>query len=563
MCMRACDPACLRRRRNRRRSHWPPACVELQPDHVRPGEYLEARPILQFETNSQEFQIVCSPPRPGVAAAGRRLRQSRDTRTGPRRDARTRDSHPHGPGRRAACVSCASCLPNRSCSRRSAAFAALLLSTVRPEGGFNWSHNPASTPSPGLARARRHIRRLRSWRRWSLGCRPPSGSPAWCPAPAAPAASSLAAQVAVSCLLLVVSGLLVGGLKQLGRDRAGLRLSPSRLGLAGSESPRLWRRCREGVSRSPSRAHRRLAGRPGGIAGLAWRRGATSTWEPRWMGRQFAGNHVDPQFLETMGMHLVRGRNFRPGEEGVVDDQRSNGARFCGRIRTPSANLSPGMLRAVPRPPSSASLRNASTTVVGNPEPLEFYLPPSRSDAPTQSCCCASQAHPHDFVRRLQDAARALDGRLQPAVQVVSDAYDRRSEEHFPRTRGDRDPGYRGHPALGHWPGRPRRLHRGTTHARDRPADRARRSRRAGSARHPGPDEPCHRHRFRLRRPWRVGSGQSPAEWNTREWPGSMCSTRLAYLVAMAFFAAVVALSILAPGRRAIRINPSKALQHE
>ncbi len=36
-----------------------------------------------------------------------------------------------------------------------------------------------------------------------------------------------------------------------------------------------------------------------------------------------------------------------------------------------------------------------------------------------------------------------------------------------------------------------------------------------------------------------------------------------AYLVAMAFFALVVALSILAPGRRAIRINPSKALQHE
>src|SRR5437762_12794858 len=33
----------------------------------------------------------------------------------------------------------------------------------------------------------------------------------------------------------------------------------------------------------------------------------------------------------------------------------------------------------------------------------------------------------------------------------------------------------------------------------------------------------------------------------------------LAYLIAIAFFAAVVALSILAPGRRAIRINPSKA----
>jgi predicted lysophospholipase L1 biosynthesis ABC-type transport system permease subunit len=37
----------------------------------------------------------------------------------------------------------------------------------------------------------------------------------------------------------------------------------------------------------------------------------------------------------------------------------------------------------------------------------------------------------------------------------------------------------------------------------------------------------------------------------------------LAYLAAMAFFAAVVALSILAPGRRAIHISPSKALQHD
>jgi putative ABC transport system permease protein len=37
----------------------------------------------------------------------------------------------------------------------------------------------------------------------------------------------------------------------------------------------------------------------------------------------------------------------------------------------------------------------------------------------------------------------------------------------------------------------------------------------------------------------------------------------LPYVMAMAFFAAVVALSILAPGRRAIRINPGQALQHE
>ena len=37
----------------------------------------------------------------------------------------------------------------------------------------------------------------------------------------------------------------------------------------------------------------------------------------------------------------------------------------------------------------------------------------------------------------------------------------------------------------------------------------------------------------------------------------------LPYLMAMVFFSAVVALSILAPGRRATRINPLQALQHE
>jgi hypothetical protein len=40
-------------------------------------------------------------------------------------------------------------------------------------------------------------------------------------------------------------------------------------------------------------------------------------------------------------------------------------------------------------------------------------------------------------------------------------------------------------------------------------------------------------------------------------------SDPLPYVMAMVFFAAVVALSILAPGRRAVRINPLQALQHE
>ena len=74
-------------------------------------------------------------------------------------------------------------------------------------------------------------------------------------------------------------------------------------------------------------------------------------------------------------------------------------------------------------------VRNASTAYVGKPEPLEFYLPPSRSDAPDSVLLVRVSGSPRDFVRRLQDTARGLDERLQPTVQVVTDTYDREMEK--------------------------------------------------------------------------------------------------------------------------------------
>jgi hypothetical protein len=197
------------------------------------------------------------------------------------------------------------------------------------------------------------------------------------------------------------------------------------------------------------------------------------------MGRRFADNRVDSQFLKTMRMHLVHGRNFLPGEEGVVMITEA-AARVLWRDEDALGKSLPWNAQGGAHGPTVVGVvANASTTVVGNPEPLEFYLPQLRSDALNSVLLLRVSGHPRDFVPRLQDAARALDGRLQPAAQVIIGRVRRRNEEYFPRTRGDRDPGFRGHCALGHRLGRP---HRGTTHAQDRPADRARRSRRAGSA---------------------------------------------------------------------------------
>jgi ABC-type antimicrobial peptide transport system permease subunit len=54
-------------------------------------------------------------------------------------------------------------------------------------------------------------------------------------------------------------------------------------------------------------------------------------------GRQYAGNHVDPQFLDTMGMRLVRGRNFRPGEDRL---RIALGARASHVVRAILAPMS-------------------------------------------------------------------------------------------------------------------------------------------------------------------------------------------------------------------------------
>ena len=72
---------------------------------------------------------------------------------------------------------------------------------------------------------------------------------------------------------------------------------------------------------------------------------------------------------------------------------------------------------------------------------------------------------PHDFVRRFQDAARALDGRLQPAVSVVSDAYDGEVKNTTHALAAIAILGSVGHRALGHRAGRPGGLHGGTAHA--------------------------------------------------------------------------------------------------
>jgi len=367
----------------------------------------------------------------------------------------------------------------------------------------------------------------------------------------------LGAQVGVSCLLLVVSSLLVNSRQRLGASEPGfdyrhlVSISPG-LQAHGYRDPAAQ------VYLDQLRA--RTATLPDVKAtSQAW----LGPWGDfhmgaDWTGRQYVGNRVDPQFLDTMGMRLVRGRNFRQGESGVALVNEAT-VRLLWPDQDPLGKTLPW------EPPGQTVIgivQNASTGYVGNLEPLEFYLPSSRGDAPDSVLLVRVSGSPRDFVRRLQDTALGLDERLQPTVQVVTDLYDREVEKAsaaltviailgtvatllsvvglaglagYTVAQRTREIGIR--IALG---ARPSQVVRAILTPLSRPIVMGFVCGALGGS-----------------------AVASVLRSGIPTMSGLDVFDPLPYVMAMVFFAAVLALSILAPGRRATRINPIQALRHE
>jgi hypothetical protein len=220
----------------------------------------------------------------------------------------------------------------------------------------------------------------------------------------------------------------------------------------------------------------------------------------------------------------VRGRNFLPGDEGVaiVDEATA-------RMLWPDQDA---LGHSLPWDPDGQTVigivRNASTGYVGNPEPLEFYVPPSPTDAPADG---------HRYLRSGRGesvhaiAAIAILGAVAILLSVIGLA----GLAGYTVAQRTREIGLR--IALG-----------------------ARASHVVRAILAP------------MGRPIVSGCicgalGGSAVAIVLRSGIPTMAGIDvldpLPYVTAMAFFAAVIALAILALGRRAMRINPSQALQHE
>jgi predicted permease len=527
---------------------------ERWPDRVWEGEYLEARPILEFDRNSEEFKIVLTAAalvllllvaacaNLGTLVLARGVNREREIRV--------RMALGAGRLRIVRQLFTESLLLAALSGLSALLFSSLVLKVIFLLNNGNASVVPewrgvAATFGAALLSA------------LVFGLPPALRLTSLVPRAGRARPIFLGAQVAVSCLLIVVSSLLVNSRQRLGASDPGFDyrhlvwVSPGLKahGYSGPAAQSYLDLLRERISALPDvKAASQVWLGPWGNLHMG----------SNWMGRQYAGNRVDSTFLDTMGMRLVRGRNLRDGETGVAIVSEAT-----ARVLWPDEDA---LGKALPWQPRNqivvGVVRNASTVYVGSLEPLEFYVPSSLADAPESVLLIRVSGSPADVVRRLQDAARDLDARLQPTVQVVTDIYDR---EVANASVAVAVIGILGTVAILLSVIGLAGLAGYTVAQRTREIGlRIALGARAGDV--------VRAVLAPMRRPIVIGfvcgalSGAAVARVLRSGIPtmsGLDVLNPLPYGMAMAFFAVVVALSILAPGRRAIRIDPLKALRHE
>ncbi len=232
----------------------------------------------------------------------------------------------------------------------------------------------------------------------------------------------IAAQVAASCVLLIVSGLMVRSLRiALGThpgfeyERA-VTLDPV-LGLhgyKGEAAAGYLEELRNRILRIPGVESAALCTMPP----FAGRVSVTSSQEPRpWSAH---GNDVDPNYFRTMEIPLLRGRNFVPGEKrdkAIVSE-------------TLARNLWPGEdpLGKTLDDETVVGVVGRARTVAMAQTDFEVYYPLQSRDAQSAVLLVKTAGPPEAHVDSLRSAAQALDPKVMPAVTLMKESYRRRMQ---------------------------------------------------------------------------------------------------------------------------------------
>ncbi|MEO8368943.1 MAG: ABC transporter permease [Candidatus Solibacter sp.] len=234
----------------------------------------------------------------------------------------------------------------------------------------------------------------------------------------------IAAQVAASCILLIVAGLLGRALNHASSAHPGFEYSQ-----VISVNPELGR-----DSYTPAKAQAfvdtltaQLRAIPGvesvGLALAPPLGNVTITANIEIDGRPIAIqlNRTDAQFLPTMRIPLLRGRNLKPGDTRAVVISDS-----LARQVWPKADAL-GKTFPLDEGYTVVGIAGSVNAIkFGEADSVQAYLPMQAADAPNLRALVRTVASPRDIAHSIPATVRALDPNLTPDVELLSSSFRRR-----------------------------------------------------------------------------------------------------------------------------------------
>lgn len=231
----------------------------------------------------------------------------------------------------------------------------------------------------------------------------------------------IGAQAAASCVLLIVTGLLVRALDHATSSSPGFEYKQ-----VISISPGL---SRNGYSPVRSQAYLdalqdRLRALPGvqsvslALSPPLGHVTITAGTDLNGHHADFQVNHVSSEFFETMGIPILRGRALRPNERRMVVISESM-ARLAWPGQDPlEKSFALGDSFTVVG--ISGSVRSVK---FGDSDTVHAYFPIEDGSQPSLSVLVKTAGSPRDLARAAVTAARGLDPNTFPTVELLSSAY--------------------------------------------------------------------------------------------------------------------------------------------
>jgi predicted permease len=232
-------------------------------------------------------------------------------------------------------------------------------------------------------------------------------------------------QVAGSCLLLIVAGMMARSVQRAIASSAGfdyqraavLSMPLGRYGMKTDAARAYWYTVKERVLANPDVESAAIVT----AAPLGGRVNETSYNDTP--GLRTMTQSVDPEYFDTMRIPMVSGRGFRPGDDGVVIVSRRLALEMYGTVDV----LGKGFPKAKAEDTIIGVAADAHSIKVDANDVAELYRPLQTRDFSYVELVARARSDAARLPPILREAAMA-DPRVIPSARVMRDDFDRRMQ---------------------------------------------------------------------------------------------------------------------------------------